>query len=101
MLRMLILYISSGGTYGLVDSERQIFEKLFMAILFYSQSFCQISAERISLKKYFSYVVLRSGLGLDPLLFVCLLDHGDFFLFKLIKYRVLGLLGLKITNYEM
>ena len=34
MLCVLILYIS-GGTYSLkVDSERQIFEKLFMAILF-------------------------------------------------------------------
>ena len=32
-----------------------------MAILFYSQSFCQKSAERKSPKKYFSYFVLMSG----------------------------------------
>ena len=43
-----------------VDSEGQIFffEKLFMANFVYSQSFCQISAERKSPKKYFSYFVL-------------------------------------------
>ena len=35
-----------------VDSERQIFEKLFMAVFIYSQSFCQKSAERKSPKKY-------------------------------------------------
>ena len=35
-----------------VDSERQIFfEKLFMAVLIYSQSLCQKSAERKSPKK--------------------------------------------------
>ena len=53
-----------------VDSERQLFEKLFRAILFYSQSFCQKSAERKSPKKYFSYFILMSGLGLEPWLFV-------------------------------
>ena len=55
-----------------VDFERQVFvfEKLFMAILVYSQSFCQKSAERKSPKKYFSYFVLMSGLGLEPWLFV-------------------------------
>ena len=35
------------------------FEKLFMAILFYSQSFCQKSAETKSPKKYFSYFAFR------------------------------------------
>ena len=65
-----------------VDSERQIFfEKLFMA-LNYSQSFCQKSAKRKSPKKYFSYFVLMSGLGLElpsnkPTHY--LLDHGDLF----------------------
>ena len=55
-----------------VDSEWQIFffEKLFMAIFIYSQSFCQKSDERKSLKKYFSYFVLMSSLGLEPWLFV-------------------------------
>ena len=38
-----------------VDSERQIFEKLFHERFIYSQSFCQKSAERKSPKKYFSY----------------------------------------------
>ena len=53
-----------------VDSERQFFlEKLFMAFN-YSQSFCQKSAERKSPKKYFSYFVLMSGLGLECWLFV-------------------------------
>ena len=51
-----------------VDSERPIFEKLFMAILLLSQSFCQKCAEKKSPKKYFSYFVLMSGLGLEPCL---------------------------------
>ena len=53
-----------------VDSERQIFEKLFHGSFIYSQSFCQKSAERKSPKKYFLYFVLMSGLGLEPWLFV-------------------------------
>ena len=36
-----------------IDSERQIFEKLFHSRLSYLQSFCQKSAERKSQKKYF------------------------------------------------
>ena len=49
----------------------RFFEKLFMAILFTSQSFCQKCAERKSPKKYFfSYFVLMPGLGLEPWLFV-------------------------------
>ena len=36
-----------------VDSERQIFEKLFHGRFIYLQSFCQKSAERKSPKKYF------------------------------------------------
>ena len=63
MLCVLILYIS-GGTYSLkTTSNDRFFEKLFMAILFYSQSFCQKSAERKSLNKNFSYFVLMSGLA--------------------------------------
>ena len=46
-----------------VDSER-FFEKLFVAILF-TLSFCEKSVERKSPKKYFSYFVLMSGLGLN------------------------------------
>ena len=46
-----------------VDSERQIFDKVFIAIYIYSQSFCQKSAERKSPKKYFFYFILMSGLA--------------------------------------
>ena len=55
MLCVLILYIS-GGTYSLtsIPSDR-FFEKLFMTIFIYSQSFCRKSAEKKSSKKYFSY----------------------------------------------
>ena len=42
-----------------VVSERQIFEKLFHGRFIYSRSFCQISAERKSPMKYFSYFVLE------------------------------------------
>ena len=52
-----------------VDSERQTWET-FSGNFIYSQSFCQKSAERKSPKKYFSYCVLMSGLGLEPWLFV-------------------------------
>ena len=43
----------------------RFFEKLFTAILIYSESFCQKSAERKSPKRYFLYFVLISGLGLE------------------------------------
>ena len=50
-----------------VDSERQTFLRKFSwQFLFYSQSFCQKSAERKSPKKYFLYFILMSGLGLEP-----------------------------------
>ena len=45
-----------------VDSEQQIFEKLFNGRFIYSQSFCQKSAEVI----FFSYFVLISDLGSEP-----------------------------------
>ena len=46
----------SGETYSLKSTPHdRFFEKLFMAVLIYSQSFCQKSAERKSPKKYFSY----------------------------------------------
>ena len=67
-----------------VDSERQILEKLFHGNFIYSQSFCQKSAERKSPKKYFSYLVLMSGLGLELWIFSSnkrthyLQHHGDF-----------------------
>ena len=53
-----------------VDSKRQIFWETFHSNFIYSQSFSQKSAERKSPKKYFSYFVLMSGLGLEPWLFV-------------------------------
>ena len=55
------------------DSERQIFWifwETFHGNFIYSQSFYQKSAERKSPKKYYSYFVLISGLGLEPWLFV-------------------------------
>ena len=55
------------GTYSLKSTPNdRFFKKLFMAIFIYSHSICQKSAERISPKKYFSYYVLISGLGLEP-----------------------------------
>ena len=55
MLCVLILYMSGGSYSFKVDSERQIFEKLLMAVLNYSQSFCQKSAERKSPKNIFVF----------------------------------------------
>ena len=56
---VLILYIS-GRTYSFKSAPNDsvfffffFLQTLFLAILFYSQSFCQKSAERKSLKKYF------------------------------------------------
>ena len=59
------------GTYSLKSTPKdKFFEKLFMAVLIYSQSFCQKSAERKSPKKYFLYFVLISGLGLESWLYL-------------------------------
>ena len=52
-----------------VVCERQIFWESLHGTFIYSQSFCQKSAERKSPMKYFSYLVLMSGLGLEPWLF--------------------------------
>ena len=68
MLCVLILYISD-GTYSLKSTPNDRFEKIFMEIFIYSQSFCQKSAERKSPKKYFSHFVLMSELGLESWLF--------------------------------
>ena len=57
MLCALILNVSDGNLLFDVDFERQIFEKLIMAILF-----CQKSAERKSSKKYFYIFLLMSEL---------------------------------------
>ena len=70
MLRALILIHKWRDLQFKVDSERQIFEKLFMAILINSQSFSQKSVEAKSAKKYFLYFVSMSGLGLEPWLYV-------------------------------
>ena len=66
-----------------IDSKRQIFCETFHGKFIYSPSFCQKSAERKSPKKYFSYFVLMSGLGLNPRFSSnkpthYLLEHGDF-----------------------
>ena len=44
----------------------RFFEKLFMAVLIYSQSFCLKSAARESSKKYFLYFVLILAWGSNP-----------------------------------
>ena len=86
MLCVLILYIS-GGTHSLTSIPNDRFlEKLIMAIFIYSQSFCQKSAERKSMKKYFSYIEARPDIkawGSNPDYSSnkpthYLLDHGDF-----------------------
>ena len=86
---MLILYIS-GGTYCLKSTPNdRFFGKLFIAIFIYFQSFCQKSAERKSTKKYFSYFVLISDLGLEPWLNKPThypLDHGDFVVYSVLAY---------------
>ena len=57
ILCVLILYIN-GGTYNLkLTPKDRFFDKLFMAILFTSQSFWQKSAGGKSPKKYFAYFV--------------------------------------------
>ena len=67
-----------------VDSERQIFEKLFHGRFIYSQSFCQKSAERKSPKKYFSYLIFDDWPGIRTQAFASnkpthnIIDHGDF-----------------------
>ena len=48
----------------------RFFEKLFMAVLIYTQNFAQKSAERKLPKKFFLYFVLISGMGLEPRLYV-------------------------------
>ena len=67
-----------------VDSERQIFEKLFHGRFIYSQSFCQKSAERKSPKKYISYFIFDDWPGIRTQALTSnkpthyRLDHGDF-----------------------
>ena len=68
-----------------VDSERQIFEKLFHGNFIYSQTFCQKSAERKSSKKYFSYFnFFDDWPGIRTQAFASnkpthyILDHGDY-----------------------
>ena len=70
-----------------VDSERQIFWGTFSWQFYYSQSFCQKSAERKSPKKYFFfflYFIFDDWPGIRTQAFVSnkpthyILDHGDF-----------------------
>ena len=65
---VLILYIIGGYLQFKVDSERLIRE-IFHGEFIYSESICQKSAERKSLKKYFLYFVLMSGLEMEPWLY--------------------------------
>ena len=64
MLCALILYATWRGLHFNVDSERQIFEKLFHGSLFYSHNFCQKFAERKPPKKYFSYFIFHGWPGI-------------------------------------
>ena len=85
MLCVLILYIS-GGSYSLKSTPNDKFsEKLFLAALIYSQSFCQKSAERKPPKKYFSYFIFDDCPGIQSQAFASnkpthhIVDPGDFF----------------------
>ena len=93
MLCVLILYISN--VQDVRDVQFKV-EKLFTAI--FSQSFCQKSVERKSPKKYISYFVLMSGLGLEPWLFV--LFHYTFYInlqtSPVMFYCLLYMMSLKI-----
>ena len=60
-----------------VGSERQIFfEKLFMAVLLYSQSFCQKSAEKKSPREILFVFLFDVWPGARTMSFR--LDYGDF-----------------------
>ena len=88
MLCVLILYMWWDLQFK-VDSERQIFEKIFMAIFIDPQSFCQKSAERKSPKKYF-FVLCFDFWGSKPsftsnMLTHYLLHYGGFTLVTEIK----------------
>ena len=80
MLCVLVLYIS-GETYSLRSTLNDgFFEKLFMAVLIFSQSFCQKSAEKKSPQKCFLFwcLVWGSNPGFTsnkPTHY--LLDYGD------------------------
>ena len=68
-----------------VDSEWQIFEKLFHGRFIYSQSFCLKCAERKSPRKYFLYFIFDVSSGIRTQAFASnkptyyILDHGDFY----------------------
>ena len=79
MLCVLILYISGTVAPSLKSTPGdRFFEKLFRAIFIYSQSLCQKSAERKLPKKYFSYFILMSGLGLEPWLIRLISQHTTY-----------------------
>ena len=78
MVCVLILYIS-GGTYSLKSTPNDRFEKLFIAIFIYSQSFCPKSAERKSPKKYFSYFVFDVWSSACTLVFRLISQHTTYY----------------------
>ena len=58
------------------DCERKIFEKLFMVILSYSQSFCQKYDERKLQRKYCLKLILLSDISTWRIeLWTCLISH--------------------------
>ena len=83
MLCVLILY-TSGRTYSLKSTPNdKFFEKLFMTVFIYSQSFCQKSAERNRRRNTFRILFWRLAWGSNPGFSSnkpthYLLDHGDF-----------------------
>ena len=56
------------GLHFKVDSESQIFEKLFHGNFIFSQSVCQKFTEKMTPKKYFNIFVLMSDLGFELLI---------------------------------
>ena len=58
MLYVLILYIGGGEQQFKIDFERQIFEELFMEILFLLSEFFLEICERKSPKRYFFMFLL-------------------------------------------
>ena len=82
MLYVLILYISGGTNSLKATPNYRFFKKLFMAILFYSQSFCQKSAEKIAEEILFVFrfdawpTTRTLGFHLISQYTTYLLDHG-------------------------
>ena len=76
-----------------VDSERQVFEKLFIAIFIYSQSFCKKSAEIKSMEKYFFMLTTTI---LIPLPLISLDRWSQWIVYKVILFYLLYVIVFQI-----